>query len=234
MNGAFMVVIPARGGSKRAPRKNIRPLGNRPLLAFAIAAAVEAGLGDATRVSTEDSEIAATATRLGCRVLPRPDALATDLASTESVLLHALDEAAKQGWRPTWIMTLPPTSPFRRARTIRFFLDRASDAGVDCLFSVTETRADLWRCDAAGKIARLFPDAPRRQQDRAPLYEENSAVYLTTVAALRATGSVLGESQRAVAIDPLEGFDINSEFDFAIASALLAAEPAMEPRLVRG
>jgi CMP-N,N'-diacetyllegionaminic acid synthase len=234
LNGAFMAVIPARGGSKRAPRKNIRPLGNRPLLAFTIAAAREAGLGNATRVSTEDSEIAETAMRLGCSVLRRPDPLATDLASTESVLLHALDEAAKQGWRPTWILTLPPTSPFRRARTIRFFLDRAADAGVDCLFSVTETRADLWCRDAAGQIARLFPGAPRRQQDRAPLYEENSAVYLTSVAALYATGSVLGKSQQAVAIDPLEGFDINSELDFAIANALVAAEPALEPRLVQG
>jgi CMP-N,N'-diacetyllegionaminic acid synthase len=234
LNGAFMAVIPARGGSKRAPRKNIRPLGNRPLLAYTIAAAREAGLGDATRVSTEDSEIAETAMRLGCFVVRRPDPLATDLASTESVLLHALDEAAKQGWRPTWILTLPPTSPFRRARTIRFFLDRAADAGVDCLFSVTETRADLWCCDAAGQIARLFPGAPRRQQDRAPLYEENSAVYLTSVAALHATGSVLGKSQRAIAIDPLEGFDINSELDFAIANALVAAEPALEPRLVQG
>jgi CMP-N,N'-diacetyllegionaminic acid synthase len=232
LNGAFMAVIPARGGSKRAPRKNIRPLGPQPLLAFTVAAAREAGLGDATLVSTEDSEIAEVTTRLGCRVLARPDALATDLASTESVLLHALDEAAREGWHPTWILTLPPTSPFRRARTIRFFLDSAADAGVDCLFSVTETRADLWRCDAAGKIARLFPDAPRRQQDRAPLYEENSAVYLTSVAALRVTGSVLGKSQQAVAIDPLEGFDINSELDFAIASALVTAEPTIEPRAV--
>jgi CMP-N,N'-diacetyllegionaminic acid synthase len=232
LNGAFMAVIPARGGSKRAPRKNIRPLGNRPLLAFTIDAARGAGLGDATLVSTEDAEIAGTATRLGCHVLQRPDALATDAASTESVLLHALDEAARQGWHPKWILTLPPTSPFRRARTIRFFLDRAADAGVDCLFSVTETRADLWRCDAVGKIIRLFPDAPRRQQDRAPLYKENSAVYLTSVAALRTTGSVLGKSQQAVAIDPLEGFDINSELDFAIASGLVTVEPAMEPRLI--
>ncbi len=131
-------------------------------------------------------------------------------------------------------MTLPPTSPFRRAGTIRFFLDRAADAGLDCLFSITETRADRWCCDAAGKIARLFPGAPRRQQDRAPLYEENSAIYLTSVAALHATGSVLGKSQQAVAIDPLEGFDINSELDFAIANALVAAEPALEPRLVQG
>jgi CMP-N,N'-diacetyllegionaminic acid synthase len=230
--GSFMAVIPARGGSKRAPRKNIRWLGNRPLLAFTIAAAQEAGLGDATLVSTEDSEIAAAAQQSGCRVIPRPDAFATDLASTESVLMHALDEVAKKGWRPKWLLTLPPTSPFRRARTIRFFMDHVAESGADCLFSVTEIRASLWCCDAAKQIVRLDPDAPRRQQDRAPLYEENSAIYLTSIAALRATNSVLGNSQQAVAIDPLEGFDINSELDFTIAGALVDAQPGFEPRLV--
>jgi CMP-N,N'-diacetyllegionaminic acid synthase len=100
------------------------------------------------------------------------------------------------------------------------------------MFSVTESRAFFWRCDAAGAMAPLFPDAPRRQQDRAPLYEENSAIYLTSVATLRATGSVLGNIRQAVAIDPIEGFDINTELDFAIASALVGVDPAIEPRLV--
>jgi CMP-N,N'-diacetyllegionaminic acid synthase len=232
VSGDFMAVIPARGGSKRAPRKNIRPLGEQPLLAYTIAAARDAGLGDATFVSTEDAEIAAVAKKLGSGVIPRPDALATDAASTEGVLLHALDEAAKQGWHPKWILTLPPTSPFRRASTIRFFVHCAAGSGVDCLLSLTETRASLWRSGGDGKIARLFPDAPRRQQDRPPLYEENSAIYLTAVPALRATGSVLGTSQQGIAIDPIEGFDINSELDFLVAEALRGIEPSLAPRLV--
>jgi CMP-N-acetylneuraminic acid synthetase len=232
VSGDFMAVIPARGGSKRAPRKNIRPLGEKPLLAYTIAAAHDAGLGGATFVSTEDAEIAAVAKTLGCAVTPRPDTLATDTASTEGVLLHALDEAAKHGWHPKWVLTLPPTSPFRRASTIRFFMDHAATSGVDCLLSLTETRASLWRHGPEGKIGMLFPDAPRRQQDRAPLYEENSAIYLTAVSALRSTGSVLGTSQRGIAIDPIEGFDINSELDFVLAEALRGAEPSHPPRLV--
>jgi CMP-N,N'-diacetyllegionaminic acid synthase len=227
-----MAVIPARGGSKRAPRKNIRPLGEQPLLAYTIAAARDADLGDATFVSTEDPEIASVAKRWGARVLARPGSLATDAASTEGVLLHALDEAAKAGWYPKWIVTLPPTSPFRRATTIRFFMDHAATSGADCLLSLTETRASLWRSGSDGKIARLFADAPRRQQDRAPLYEENSAIYVTAAPALRATGSVLGTSQQGVAIDPIEGFDINSELDFVIAEALCGVEPLLAPRLV--
>jgi CMP-N,N'-diacetyllegionaminic acid synthase len=229
LNGDLIAVIPARGGSQRVPRKNIRQLGGQPLLAFTIAAAREAGLADATLVSTEDPEIAEVATRLGCHALARPAALATDLASTESVLLHALDEMAKQDWHPIWVMTLPPTSPFRRARTIRFFMKHL-ECGADCVFSLTETRASLWCCDSSGKASRLFPESARRQQDRDSLYEENSAVYLTSVAALRETGSILGRSQRAIVIDPLEGFDINTELDFVIANALVAAEPALEPR----
>jgi CMP-N,N'-diacetyllegionaminic acid synthase len=232
VSGDFMAVIPARGGSKRAARKNIRALGKVPLLAYTMFAAREAGLGDATLVSTEDAEIAAVAKKLGCRVIERPDTLATDAASTESVLLHALDEAAKAGWHPKWILTLPPTSPFRRASTIRFFMDHAATSGVDCLMSLTETRASLWRHGPEGRIGRLFPDAPRRQQDRAPLYEENSAIYATAVPALRATGSVLGTSQQGVVIDPIEGFDINSELDLVIAEALRGAEPSLAPRLV--
>jgi CMP-N,N'-diacetyllegionaminic acid synthase len=227
-----MAVIPARGGSKRAPRKNIRPLGGKQLLAYTIAAAHEAGLPGATFVSTEDAEIAEVAKALGCAVIPRPDPLATDAASTESVLLHALDEAARAGWHPKWIVTLPPTSPFRRASTLRFFMDHAVSSGVDCLLSLTETRASLWRHGAGGGIGRLFPDAPRRQQDRAPLYEENSAIYVTAVPALRATGSVLGTSQQGVAIDPIEGFDINGELDFVVAEALCGLEPSLAPRLV--
>jgi CMP-N-acetylneuraminic acid synthetase len=111
-------------------------------------------------------------------------------------------------------------------------VDCAATSGVDCLLSLTETRASLWRSGVDGRIARLFPDAPRRQQDRAPLYEENSAIYLTAVPALRATGSVLGTSQRGIAIDPIEGFDINSELDFVIAEMLRGVEPSLRPRLV--
>jgi CMP-N,N'-diacetyllegionaminic acid synthase len=107
-------------------------------------------------------------------------------------------------------------------RTIRDLvaLARADPDAPDCLMTVTEDRRDLWRMADDGRLTRLFPDAPRRQQDRTPLYEENSAVYLTRVSALRATGSVLGRSVRGVVIDPIEAWDINTETDLVIAEAL--------------
>ena len=168
MTGDVIVVIPARGGSKRVPRKNIRPLAGKPLLAYAIKTAREAGFSDATLVSTEDAEIAAVAREHGAKVVDRPAALAADAASTEGVLLHAIEHVAQQGWQPTWVVTLPPTSPLRRAETLATFVSIARNNAADCCFSLTETRADFWRSDDGGKLVRLFPNAPRRQQDRNP------------------------------------------------------------------
>lgn len=234
MIGDILIVVPARGGSKRVPRKNIRPLAGKPLLAYTLAVAAEAGLAAMTYVSTEDAEIAAVARGAGTQVIDRPAALAADASSTEDTLLHAVDVVSQAGKTPDWVVTLPPTSPFRRAQTLQFFIAAARQGPADALLSLTESRGDYWRCDAAGALARLFPDAPRRQQDRQPLYEENSAIYVTATDALRRTGSVLGTQRRGIVIDALEGFDINNEGDFATAEALMAhgVTPQRQPTLL--
>jgi N-acylneuraminate cytidylyltransferase len=221
------VVIPARGGSTRVPRKNLRPLAGTPLLTYTLECARAAGLAERTIVSSDDPDVLATAVAFGVRALPRPAEIATATASTESVLLHALDVLDAEGEPTEWVVTLPPTSPFRRPATLVRLVEEALAAPdvQDCLMTVTEDRRDLWRMDADGRMTRLFPDAPRRQQDRAPLYEENSAVYVTRVDALRRTGTVLGGRVRGVVIDPIEAFDLNTEADFAVAEALAARRP---------
>ena len=225
MSGAddTAVVIPARCESQRVALKNIRPLAGKPLIAYTVEAALAANFADPPIVSTDCEEIASVARAFGARVVMRPVELASATASTESALLHVLDVLALEGRRPAWIMTLPPTSPLRTAATIRRFAAEVEQrpGDQDCLMSVTENRGDFWRMSQGGMIHRLFPDAPRRQQDREPLFEENSAVYLTAVAALRATGSILGRRARGIAIESAEGWDINSAFDFDIAEALL-------------
>lgn len=216
------VVVPARGGSTRVPGKNLRPLAGRPLLAYTLQLVIDLGVADRTVVSSDDAAALSLAASFGIRAIERPPELATADASTESALLHVLDVLAGEGHGAEWVMTLPPTSPFRRAATVHdlLALARAEPEAQDCLMTVTEDRRDLWRMADDGRLARLFPGAPRRQQDRTPLYEENSAVYLTRVSALRATGSVLGRSVRGVVIDPVEAWDINTETDFVIAEAL--------------
>lgn len=224
-DSTVLVVVPARGGSTRIPRKNVVPLGGMPLLHWTLLAVREAGLLDATVVSTDDPEIADTAREMNVTVVPRPAELSGPSASTESALRHALDAVAADGRRPEWIVTLPPTSPFRSAATINAVLERAAELGdtVDCVMSVTETRDDFWRQAEDGSLSRLFPDAPRRQQDRAPLFIENSAVYATRVAALARGGTVLGDRVVGLPIGPIEALDINVPTDLALAEAVIAA-----------
>src|SRR5690242_12721895 len=108
----FLGVVPARGGSKGVPRKNIRPLGGKPLLAHTAAQVAGAALLDACVVSTEDAEIAAVARAAGLRVVDRPPELALDTSPTEPCLLHALDALGEPF---DYVMVLEPTSPFRSA-----------------------------------------------------------------------------------------------------------------------
>jgi CMP-N,N'-diacetyllegionaminic acid synthase len=219
----LIIVIPARGGSKRLPNKNIHPLKGKPLLAYTFEAIAASGLKIPTYLSTDDERIAAVARAYpGVEVVMRPAEIASDTASTESVLLHVLDVLAKRGRAPTWLMTLPPTSPFRSIETIRSFAESAAvcASDIDCLMSVTENRGDFWRTQDDGRMQRLFSDAPRRQQDRSPLFEENSAVYVSRAQSLRDTGSILGRSVRGIAIPAIEGFDINTPEDMRMAESL--------------
>ena len=218
----ILCVIPARGGSKRVPRKNLQMVGGKPLLAWTIEAALGVGLDPI--VSSEDEEILATAKYCGATPLLRPMELSADDASTEGVLIHALNL-----YHADWVMCLPPTSPLRDSYTINKVLGTPRSSEPDCVMTVTEYRGDLWQ--QHGKLLnRLQQGAPRRQQDRLPLWEENSAVYLTNAQSLWMTRSVLGYGNVVgVPISREEGWDINDELDLRVADMLLKARPKLPP-----
>ena len=205
------------------PRKNIRLLGGKPLLAYTIEAALEAGTAVPLIVSTDDDEIAEVSRRYGAEAILRPAELAADDSPTEAALLHVLNGKEGEGVSPEWVMTLAPTSPFRTGPTIRKFHDAAMIGGddIDCYMAVTEDRGDFWLLQEDGYGRRLFPDAPRRQQSRVPLYEENSAIYVSRVRALRRSGVILGDKVKPIVIDPIEALDINTTYDFWLAESLI-------------
>ena len=216
----MIIVIPARGGSKRIPHKNIHPLGGKPLLEYTLDMLRD--ISYPVYLSTDDESVASVARRYtAVNIVMRPTELASDNASTESVLLHVIDQLPTP---PEWVMTLPPTSPFRGIATIQRFIGAVKEQpdAQDCLMSITENRGDFWQLQEDGFLQRLFPHAPRRQQDRTPLFEENSAIYLTKISALRTTNCILGKYVRGIAISPIEAFDINIPGDLQMAECILA------------
>ncbi|MCC2643384.1 MAG: neuA [Nitrospira sp.] len=218
-----LAVIPARGGSKSIPLKNIRPLNGRPLLAFTIEAAKRSKYLDRCVVSTDHPDIAKVARDHGAEVIERPADLATDQAPTEGALLHVLEILSREGYLPDYVVTLEPTSPFRTTALIDRCIEAAiQHQDVDCVMTVTETRKCYGRLEE-GRFEYLFPDQPRRRQERRPLYEESSTVYVTRTSALERDRSVLGRTRYGLVVeDAREAVDINEPLDFIVAEAVLA------------
>jgi CMP-N-acetylneuraminic acid synthetase len=168
-------------------------------------------------VSTDSEKIAEIVTKYsGVNLIWRPKELSTDTATTEDALLHVIESVA---FKVNWVVTLPPTSPFRLASTISEFIDVVNSIPdkVDCLMSVTETKGDFWRFKNSERFTRLFPGAPRRQQDRNSLYEENSAIYINKVSKLMTKKSIIDGTVLPKTISKIEAFDINTFDDVEMA-----------------
>ena len=208
-------VIPARGGSKGIPRKNLAPLGGVPLLLHTIRAAQGATLLDCTVVSTDDDEIARVAREAGAEVVERPSELAADDTPTEDALIHAVETVGS----PEFVVTLEPTSPLRTARLIDECIAAALE-GADAVVTVAETRDVLGRV-VDGRFEHLEPGQPRRRQLREALYRELSTVYVTRTRHLLERRSVLADGARAVVVPDEEALDVNTDLDLAVAEALL-------------
>lgn len=224
----YLIVIPARGGSKSIPKKNIYPINGKPLIQYTLDLIEKIlFLGDAV-VSTDSQEIADVVTKYdNICVVRRPDEISGDTASTEQALVHALNAMEKRNHsRYDAVITLQATSPFRTAETINMCL-RSFEENIDrydALLTLTETRTDYWIQKESGAYQRLYPDAPRRRQDRKPMFIENSAVYITSVNALVKTNSVLGTNVNGIVIPEREALDINEPVDIIIAAQLLKGE----------
>ena len=223
-------VVPARGGSRGVPRKNIRVLGGHPLLAYTIAAASASTRVTDLLVSTEDPEIADVARSYGTDVIERPDELATDEAPTAPVIQHAIERVEKATGRTyDYTLTLQPTTPFRRGWDI--------DAAVDLLEATPNPDASVT------SVARIFDAHPVRvkrldgdrlrpyiagddrltgRQDLPPSYLRNGAIYL----AHRHTvirDSVWGSPEIPYEMPPERSVNINEPLDFLLAEAVVSA-----------
>lgn len=217
----FLAVIPARGGSVGVPRKNIKTLAGRPLIAHTIEQADGVPSLDRTIVSTDDAEIALTARECGCEVIDRPAALATAEARTEGVLLHALDELEAAGDTFDYIVVLEPTSPFRTSALIRQSMEKIVETGAESLLGVRELHEITGTIDLEGYFRAFVPGQARRRQDRKASYAEASTIYVCRVDWLRRTNSLLCENWLAIVVPPDQAVDINSPEDFEYCEFLM-------------
>ena len=180
---SVVAVIPARGGSKQVPRKNVLPVGGVPLVQRAVAVAMASGLIDRVIVSTDDPEIAGLAHAAGARVVDRPAALSGDSASSEVALLHAVDALADDA---EVIVFIQATSPFIDADALDFAIKRVKSGREDVVFSAVETYGFLWQQSDDGAVGVNHDHRSRpRRQDRQPHYLETGAFYVMDAAGFK-------------------------------------------------
>lgn len=218
-----LAIIPARGGSKRVPRKNVLPLVGLPLVAYSVLHARAAERVDGVVVSTDDPEIAVVARRYGAEVVERPAALAADGAGSEAVLLHALDEWRRRGHgEPELVVFLQPTSPARRAGDVDAAIEVLLCEGADSVFSAVPDRALYWRIGQDGPDPQNYDPANRlREQDMRLQYRENGSIYVVRTAILRETGIRVGGRIAVYAMDVWSSLQLDSDEDAELLEYVL-------------
>ena len=222
-NSSIIVgVIPARGGSKGLPKKNIKSMNGKPLIYYTIESAIASKVIDKLIVSTDSDEIANLCSEfLEVIVYKRPDELATDTASTEDALIHACEELARlENISADYVLTLEPTSPFRTVETIQDTVQLLLTPGIDSVVAVTEVSSVLGRIDKQ-KFSHIFPNQPRRRQEREPLYQESSTIYGTAIQTLLDKKLVIGDYPAPIIVQKKEALDINDEFDFKVVESVM-------------
>ena len=221
-----IAIIPARGGSKGIPRKNVREVAGRPLIAWTIEAARRAETVARVVVSTDDDEIARVSERWGATVVRRPTVIAGDTATSESALLHTLDELEKQGdsglgLEPV-VAFLQCTSPLTAAEDIDGTVRLVASGQADSALAVCAFHYFLWREDDGGAAGVNHDKAGRQmRQQREPEWLETGAVYAMTTDGLRAHGHRFFGVTRTHETPASQRLEIDEPADLELADTLL-------------
>lgn len=220
-----LALIPARGGSKGLPGKNLRPLGGRPLVAWSVAQARAASLVDRVVISSDDPAIIEVAVAAGAEApFVRPADLAGDTAGSAEVVRHALEAVGEEF---DLVVLLQPTSPLRSAADIDACIRKVAESDAPSCISVSEPAASPWwmyRMDAAGKLAPLLESKAVRRQDLPVVYAPNGAVYVVRVPWFRQNLAFVGEGSLGYVMLAERSVDIDTMLDFRLAEAILAAD----------
>lgn len=217
-----VAIIPARGGSKGVPSKNIRPLHGNPLIAYSILDAQEAKLVDRVYITTDDSEIAQVSKEYGADIINRPSEFATDTASSESALVHALQAIEQAGIQPELIVFLQCTSPLRTGLDIDHAIEKLRTENADSLLSVSPSHRFIWEeVDGIAKSINYDYRNRKRRQDMNPQYVENGSIYIFKPWVLKELDNRLGGKIALFPMSEAAAHEIDSIVDFKIVESLL-------------
>lgn len=225
MNNA-LAIIPARGGSKGIPRKNLLPIDGKPLIAWTIEAAKGCPHISRLVVSSDDEEILVVSRSLGAETLSRPAELAGDKIRSEPVAVHALEMVGKDGILPEWMVYLQPTSPLRTAKHITSAFEVLFASAADGLISVYEADNKFLKAYRttpegylAGAVNNDFPNWNR--QDLPKIYLPNGALYIMRTKDFLEQPRFWNEKTIPFVMGEEESIDLDTPEDITVITALL-------------
>lgn len=216
-----LCIIPARGGSKRIPRKNIKPFMGKPIMAYSIEAALKSGIFDEVMVSTDDEEFAEVAKKYGASVpFFRSEATANDYATTVDVLLEVVDTYRKQGQEFDNVCCLYSTAPFVIPERLKEAFGKLSD-NVDGCFTVVEYSYPIQRSlriNESGLVEMTYPEHLKsRTQDLEKIYHDAGQFYFMKTVVMENEKTVWCKRTEPLILSELEVQDLDTLTDWKLA-----------------
>ena len=219
----ILYVIPARGGSKRIPHKNIKLLNGKPLIYYTLDVARQLTNDENICVSTDDDEIIGVVERYGLKVpFKRPTYLSTDTATTNDVLLHAVDYYETKGIYYDLLVLLQPTSPLRDSSHVKEALN-LFNKNLDMVVSVKESDLTSVLCaeNEKGFLELCLNKEDLRRQGVCSYYEYNGAIYIINIESLKKTGLSSFTKKRKFVMDENSSIDIDTPLDWIIVESIM-------------
>ena len=221
----IIAIIPARGGSKGVPKKNIKNFNGEPLVVHSIKYAQCCNLINEIYVSTDDEEISSISSDYGASIIKRPSDLSGDFATTESAIKHAINSLQKL---PDIIVLLQPTSPYRPKNSLTDALSKFIENKYDTLLSISPTHRFIWSIDKFDNINPKYDylNRPRRQDIKKTdtNFIENGSLYIFTYKHFLSSNNRLGGKIGYIEFDENFSYEIDTEFDFKFLEALVKDE----------
>lgn len=223
----ILAIIPARGGSKGVPRKNIRPLNGKPLIAYTIEEAKKSKYISRVIVSTEDQEIADISKTYGADIpFMRPLELASDLSPSFDTIIHAINWLSEnEGYKPEYICLLQCTTPLKRVDDIDGIIKKLLSTGMDGAITVCESESHpYWMQTFDGDRMQNFVSQELqvlRRQDLPSVYKLNGVAWVVKTAALLSEKSLMVKNRTGYVMGALESVDIDTDMDFKYAEMLI-------------